>query len=86
MSDLDPVEAVTAFMVVVTPDGGLDVFTTSMPTVNMKRSATLADIEQAGMRLSVEAGRTMLLKSLQAEPETSPSQVVSEALSKRSGS
>lgn len=77
------VDAVTAFMVILNNDGGLDVHTTKMPTVNVTRVADVADIEAAALRLAAEAGRILMQQALQGAPEPSPSAVVAEALAKR---
>jgi len=84
-SDDAPLESLTAFMVVLTKDGGLDVYTSTIPTVTMERHANLVDLEAASMRLAAESGRLLLAQSLRPEPAKTASDVVSEALAKRSG-
>jgi hypothetical protein len=77
------VDALTAFMVVLTKNGGLDVHTSTMPSVTIERTATLTDIEAASSRLLAEAGRMIMREMLQEETAPSPSERVSEALAKR---
>lgn len=82
MTEETPIEALTAFLVVMTPSGGIDVFTSTMPTINMQRRADLADIESAGQRLVSEAGRMLMRQALEPEEKTT-SAIVAEALSRR---
>jgi hypothetical protein len=78
-----PLDVIAAFLVVLTKDGGVDLFTSDMPPVRAERAASLGDIESAAQRLVAESGRALLQRALQQAPEPKAADVVAEALAKR---
>lgn len=82
----EAVEAVTAFMVVVSPSGTLGVYTDKMPTLNVIREATPMDVETYCAQLSREIGRLTQIrdiKSLLTNSEEPVAEKIAAALAKR---
>jgi hypothetical protein len=77
------VDAITAFMVVLNKNGGVDVHVNNMPTLNIDRTADLVDIEAASARLVAESGRMLMLRAMAQPTDVTPAAVVAEALAKR---
>ena len=81
----EPLEALTAFTVVMYPSGGVDVLTSDVPEVNMERKAELVDIENAVNQISREVNRLLMKQLLMPKAPKTTSDLVSDALAKRSG-
>lgn len=84
--EVDVVEAVTAFMVVVSPTGTLGVYTDKMPMLNVIREATPMDVETYCAQLAREIGRLTQIrdiKSLLTNSEEPVSEKIAAALAKR---
>lgn len=84
-----PIDAQTAFFVVVDADGVISVHTKEIPAVNLRREANLYDIETYGSQLVRNVGRViqtqMLVASVSPVAEPSASERVEEALKRRAG-
>ena len=79
----DPLEVVTAFMVIVQKDGNIGIATSAIPSLTVDREATLEDLERACQHVAASAGRAILVRSLVPQQPPAPSAVVADALRKR---
>jgi hypothetical protein len=79
----------TAFFIVVDKHGSVNVYSDTMPSVNVARSATLQDIETFGSQAAKVAGRLIAAKDVQhllvRPPETPTADRIADALTKRAG-
>jgi hypothetical protein len=79
----EPIEALTAFLVVTHTTGQVDVHTSAFPMVNVQRQADLVDIETAVDRIGHEVNRQLIKQALMPESPKTPADLVAEALAKR---
>lgn len=83
MSEQEPLEVLTAFMIVVQKNGRVAVLTDNIPPMNLDHTADLFDVETYGAQVSREAGRVLAHRMSQPVVEPSPADRISEALSRR---
>lgn len=83
----EPTTVQTAFFVVVDDNGAIEVFTDKIPSVTVRREATLVDIEAYLSQLLRDVGRVLTAQamSLTLRPPTEPTTAdrVTDALKKR---
>jgi hypothetical protein len=83
MTDGIATSVLTAFYVVVDENGVVSVHGESIPSVVVKHTATLADVETYAAAASKMAGRVLQAQMLQPPVEPTPAQRVAEAFTKR---
>lgn len=79
----EPIDVLTAFMVVVQKNGRVAVLTDSLPPMNLDHTADLFDVETYASQVGREAGRVLALRMATPAPEATPADRISEALSRR---
>lgn len=84
MSDT-PIEVLTAFLVVVEPNGAVSVLTDQIPAMDLQRLATLDDIATYASHAARSANNALIGAMLAPPSRPTMGQKVSAALAKRSG-